>query len=470
MKLAPFSFLLFAASATVVAAPPKQASLPMDKRDPLSTAGNDEATKEWLRSWHKGEAYFTQTDYLFEGELEVENNKEANWLQRWSVKMVQLKEKGSFFGKALAKTFVYHEMPHLRLSRDYQYVMGEGTWGASATPKSQLIQEAIGEAVKEDVFGKKNRRMFYEAVKMHDPELGETLATWGEAGWEISKEWLSANIGAFDEEGRVNIGTNSVIAKAMDIDERQNAMAAAVAFSDHVNGRKIAVAQDGRYTRRIREIKSLLSTDKNPADSVEAFNSYLNQGSKANEELEALIKRESFSISADLFDSEVRKPGDIWTIDASFFNSFLHPDLKGAFRGTAVVKYIRDEEGDDAYFSVPMGAQEKPKAYDVRKLEVLPRAMIDGSAVSTDFSYDERPMGGRFWASYDAKRSNIVILVDIKSGHVVYGKVNLRADKVGALPSLKLLRGFQSAGEGSLILTLQGDVFSAAELAGGTAE
>ena len=88
------------------------------------------------------------------------------------------------------------------------------------------------------------------------------------------------------------------------------------------------------------------------------------------------------------------------------------------------------------------------------------------TTVSTDFSYDERPMGGRFWAKYDASRSDAIILVDKKSGHVIFGKIDLTADEVGALPSLKLLQGFQSAGEGHLEMTFRGDVFSREEVSG----
>lgn len=440
----------------------------MDKRDPLPTVGSDMAEKEWLRSWHKGEVYVTQSEYNFAGDMEVDVTEEANWLQRWSTKQVSTVEKGGFYGKAIVKTFVYHEAPQLRLSRDYQYVNSMGTWGAHATPKSEMVQKAVGKAVEGDYLGRKNRRLFYQGVKFFNPLLGEILADWGDAGFEMSEDWLKENVGSFDKEGRLSIPETSVIAKAMDITERRNVIAQATAFSENVNGRKIAVAQDGKYTRSMREIKSLASAEVDPAESVEAFDSYLAQGAKASKELESLVKRESFSVTAELFDANVRKPSDLWTVDASFFDSFLHPDLKGAFHGTAVVKYVADEEGDEAYISRPSGVKEGQKArwYDVRKLIVVPSGKVDNSTVSTDFSYDERPMGGRFWAKYDAGRSNITILVDKKSGHVVFSEMYLKGSDVGALPSLKLLQGYKSAGEGSLKLTFKGDVFSAKELAG----
>lgn len=459
------SAIVLSASAAL-AAPKNQTSLPMDQRDPVATSGSDEATKDWLRSWHKGEVYATQSDYLFKGEMEVENTEEAKWLKRWAARQVSVNEKGSFFGKSIAKTIVYHEAPRLRLTRDYQYVMGDGTWAASAMPKNEHVKKAFEVAAKNDVFGRDNRRAFYNGVSIFDPAMGLILSTWGEAGWEASSDYLRQKVGTFDEEGRMNIPESSIIAEAMDINERKNAVAMAVAFSDEVNGRKIAVAQDGKYTRRMKEIKSLKSAEADPSASVDTFDTYLAQGSEATKELQSLVKRESFSVTKDLFDSEVRKPGDVWSIDASFFNSFLHPDLKGAFRGKAVVQYLRDEEGDEGYFSAPGSTTDKTRMYDIRRLEVVDRGKVDGAMVSSEFSYDERPMGGRFWARYDASTSKVVILVDKKSGHVVYGQMRLHADEVGALPSLKLMRGFKAAGNGTLTLTFCGDVFSAEELAG----
>ena len=459
------SFLLV--SSAVFAAPQKQTALPMDKRDPAPTSGRDEATKEWLRSWHKNEVYATLAEYTFEGEMEVKDTKEANWLQRRATKNVSVIEWGTVFGKSIAKTIVYHQAPQLRMSRDYQYVSSQGAWDAQAALKSETLQNAIGKAVKNDTFGRENRKAFYQGATWINPVWGTILSTWGEAGWEASAAYFQNNIGTFDEEGRLHIGTNTAVAKALGMDQHANLIAWVVTFSTNINGRQIAVAQDGRYTRRMREMKALASTDTDPSGSVEAFDSYLAQGVPANKEMEALVKRESFSVTADLFDSEVRKPGDVWAVDASFFDSFLHPDLKGSFSGTAVIRYVEDQEGDDAYFSVPGGVRGKPRAYDVRKLVVLPRGEVDGAMVSTDFAYDERPMGGRFWAKYDDSHSSVTILVDKKSGHVVFGKIDLMADEVGALPSLKLLEGFQSSGEGHLEMEFRGDVFSLDELSGG---
>lgn len=450
-----------------------QVDLPMSQRDVIKTVGRDEATKEWLKSWHKDEVYLTLTEYVFDARLEVEKNEDASggkitkWLKGWFADMAtgiaSSVESGRFTGRALAKTFVYHEAPMLRLVRDYQYVMGDGVWGGLVIPKNEIVKNVLATVATSDFAGRTVRRAFYTGVSFIAPEVGEFLAGWGEAGYEIAADWMSANIGAIDSEGRIVIGENSFIGKAFGTEERKKIMAMAMQFGKNVNGRKIAIATNGKYSRVLREIKGIKSATVDPRSSVDAFDEYLKQGDAVNDDLEALVKRESFSITSDLFDADTRKPGDVWVVDGAFFNSFLHPDLKGAFSGRAVVKYVGDQEGDEGYISVPAQSLGKVKSYDVRKIEVLPYGKVDGTTVSTDLVYDERVIGGRFWAKYDNTKSDVYVLVDKASGHVVNGRLNFTADEVGALPSIPLLDGFKSAGRASLELTVRGEVASLKE-------
>ena len=200
-----------------------QVEKPMFERDRTRTVGRDEATKEWLKSWHKGEVYMTQAEYLYEAKLETEKNEDmtggkiTKWLKAWfadlTVNSVRVAEKGSFSGKAISKTFVYHEMPTLRLVRDYQYVMSDGTWGGDVVPKSQIVKQAIGKAVEIDALGRESRHKFYNVAGFFNPAVGKFLSTWGEAGYEVSADWMRDNVGTFDAEGRLNIGENTLIAK-----------------------------------------------------------------------------------------------------------------------------------------------------------------------------------------------------------------------------------------------------------------
>lgn len=456
--------LLALGSAISATAATTQAQLPMDKRDMGTTQHRDAATSEWLKSWHQGEVYKTSAEYDFKGAMELDKDKGANWLQRWTVNNLEGIESGSFFGKAISTTFAYHEHPHLRIVRDWQYVASFGDWSASVTPRNEIVQGAIAKCVKlsnSDILGRENRKLFYTGLRFVSPEAATILSTIGEGMWEATCDWWGTNVGTFDEEGRMVIAQKSPIGKALGAEERRKIVEMAVAFSQNINGKKAVIAQDGKYTRRVREIGSIDSADADPFASVETFDKfYLAKGKEPHSDLDALVKRESFSVTSELFDQDIRKPGDVWVVNAEFFNSFLHPDLKGAFSGTAVVRYERDEEGDEAYQSVPADAIGLTRAYDVRKISVLSHGTVNGADVVTDLKYDERKVGGRFSAKYDRSRSDIFVLVDKKSGHVVYSEIKLFADDVEALPMLKLLEGFKASGAGELNMKFYGDIFS----------
>ena len=459
-------FLFAIGTAISATAVPTQAQLPMDERDMGKTQHRDAATSEWLKSWHTGEIYKTSAEYDFRGKMELDKDKGANWLQRRTVNNLDVIEEGAFFGKAISTTFVFHDNPHLRLVRDWQYVASFGAWSATATPRSEVLQGAIRKSVEGDYLGRDNRKRFYQILRFVSPVGAKILSTWGEGLWEVTEDWLKSNVGAFDREGRLVIAKDSPIGKALGADERRKLIEMAMAFSRNVNGKKAVIAQDGKYTRRVRELGSIDSTDADPFASVETFDKfYLAKGKKPHADLDALVKRESFSVTSELFDHDARKPGDIWVVDDDFFNSFLHPDLRGAFSGTAVVKYERDEEGDEAYQSVPGDAAGITRAYAVRKIAVIQHGAVGGADVATDLKYDERKVGGRFSAKYDGTRSDIFFLVDKKTGHVVYSEIKLFADDVEALPLLKLLEGFKASGGGELIMRFYGDVFFREEFA-----
>ena len=179
---------------------------------------------------------------------------------------------------------------------------------------------------------------------------------------------------------------------------------------------------------------------------------------KKNEPLDAVISRESAMPTKDLFDGAARKPGDKWLVDASLFSTFLHPDLKGCFKGSAVIEYVEDQKGENGYYSNDLEHLTKQeKIYDVRKLEIIPAGRINGKMETTDFEYDETTKGGLFKASYDPK-TKAEIFVDMKSGHVVYADILIKARDVDVLPSLPLMRGFKGNGDASLEIKFYGDI------------
>ncbi len=174
---------------------------------------------------------------------------------------------------------------------------------------------------------------------------------------------------------------------------------------------------------------------------------------KSDDPLYPVLSRESMTPAKDLFDGSVRKIGDQWAVDAGVFNSFLHPDLKGCFKGTAVLEYVEDTTCRS------MVSKEVSKDYAVRKLRVVPKGKIDGRMVETKLVYDERENAedGRFYGEYDSN-SELFVYVDKKSGHVILARAVVRATNCEALPKLKLLRGVMGNGNAVLEIKFEADV------------
>lgn len=434
---------------------------PMSERD---LSFNDPGPSDgFLKSWHAGEEYLTKAEYIFDGKLVVKvNEKQPNWFLRtfaeWTTKAVDAIERGRFTGKAVATTLVYHEDPNLCLLRDYKYVYGTGVWSGEVAPSNKMLRDALATANR---MGKiiPMQNVVGAGIDWIVSAYNPTLTGWGHALSDISIEWARANVGELNEDGAIAFGPNSLVGKAMDGKEASKVLNAAMQFSEDICGKKMALGYSGE-SRKAVEVRNVSQDGIDPRKSAVDFRRMMSQCTplKEGEPLDAIIRREAAMPTHKLFDGAVRRPGDKWLVDASLFSTFLHPDLKGCFTGSAVVSYIEDQTGENGYYSDEMQRiTEKEKRYDVRKLEVIPSAKINGKMETTDFEYDETPKGGRFRASYDPN-SKIEIFVDKESGHIVYADILIKARDVDALPSIPLMRGFKGNGDASLEIKFYGDI------------
>ena len=166
------------------------------------------------------------------------------------------------------------------------------------------------------------------------------------------------------------------------------------------------------------------------------------------EKASGIIARESLNVNAKLFDARQRKVGDVWKTDGSILNNFLHPDLKGGFSGTLVMKYM----GDKVITLENAGENEK-KNYEVRHLRMV--TYREDKTSRTKLEYRE---GDGFCMKYfggdEESKSRLDIYVDKESGYVV--KVDFEGEgTVEALPDLDLLLGWGfNQGQGKVSLTL----------------
>ena len=431
-----------------------EATKPIDQRSPDFTYTGGRV--EWLKSWHKGENYVTRSEYEFDVRLKAVPNELApatlKNIAEWSAKGVSAVERAKFSGVAIATTQVCHEHPQLRLIRDYTHVVGNGVWAGELIPTSDEVKAAIGAVVKADLGNKKQRDDLWDTFS------NPIFAAIGKRITDITIKWAKENIGEPDENGIVHVSTNSVIVKALGLDARQKIMDIVTQFSKEVNEKKFTMSQSGSRHFSAREIRNV-SISERPDESLVAFDKSVSQGVDPTEKAKAAMMRETATPTKDLFDGSIRKPGDVWTVDATIFNSFLHPDLQGAIQGVAVIRYVEDQEGEEnGYYSdMYKDAVGVPRRYDVRKLEVVNSSVVGDVTRKTDFSYDERSRGGRLFMRYDSS-SSMEILVDKASGHIVYATLHFVADPVEELPNLALTKGWKANGRGVMDVTFLGDV------------
>lgn len=432
---------------------------PMSERD-LSFE-DPGANEGFLKSWHAKEQYLTKAEYIFDGKLAVKaNEKQPNWYLKtfaeWTTKTVDAIERGRFTGKAIAQTLVVHENPNLCLLRDYKYVVGRGVWAGEVAPSDKAIRDAFGIASQMGkMVPKGTGDVLWTLVDIYNPLFGE----WGRALSDISMEWAKANIGELTDDGTIAFGPKSLVGKAMGGQESSKVFNMAAQFSKEISEKKVAMNYVGGRMKAV-EVQNVSLDGIKPSESPEDFRRMMMQCRqlKKNEPLDAVISRESAMPTKELFDGAARKPGDKWLVDASLLSTFLHPDLKGCFKGSAVIEYVEDQKGENGYYSDDFErSAKKERAYDVRKLEVIPAGRINGKMETTDFEYDETTKGGLFKASYDPK-TKAEIYVDMKSGHVVYADILIKARDVDALPSLPLMRGFKGNGDATLEIKFYGDI------------
>ena len=166
------------------------------------------------------------------------------------------------------------------------------------------------------------------------------------------------------------------------------------------------------------------------------------------------LSRETFNVNAVLFDLRERKPGDTWAASADLMNNFLHPDLKGSFRGIVCLQY----EGDEALsLTVPEVAS---KTFKARHLRMTERK----AGTETNFEYYEPPRAdgtGEFRFTYspgDAERkAEIDIWVDTESGYILKAVASMDGE-VTYLPDLLLTRGWSfKDGKGKVRLDIDSE-------------
>jgi hypothetical protein len=150
--------------------------------------------------------------------------------------------------------------------------------------------------------------------------------------------------------------------------------------------------------------------------------------------VKGVLQRETFALSSQIFDSKERKPGDTWVVPADFFNTFLHPDLKGSFHGNVVLHYVGDVK-------VPSRDDERV-VFDAREIEVSYKGKVDGRTFHSTLEYTEP----QFSASLREDTEG-VLFIDKQNGYVRQANLSMVSNVQAGLPDMPILQGFDVAGD-----------------------
>jgi hypothetical protein len=149
-----------------------------------------------------------------------------------------------------------------------------------------------------------------------------------------------------------------------------------------------------------------------------------------------VFQRETFALSNKIFASAERKPGDTWVVDADFFNTFLHPDLKGRFRGKVVLHYVEDKTIHDR--------DDEKIEFSARIVEIEPKGKVNGRTVYSDLEYSEPNFTVKMRDDTDA-----FLFIDKDGEYVRQAGLSMKNDIRAGLPDIKILSGFDVVGETS---------------------
>ncbi len=196
-------------------------------------------------------------------------------------------------------------------------------------------------------------------------------------------------------------------------------------------GYLIFAGTDGRISAKQISPKTVgdIEALREKGELNENFEALRNLDGTPAKDAESVFKRESLGLNSKIFGGQERKLGDVWYADSDFLNSFLHPDLKGKFKGRVLLKYAEDTRMQD-HWNTPFFA---------RKLVMLQHNGED----STRAEYEEPD----FSLSLNGRRTSLEIFLDAETLVVREVRIHAESDvRSGNLPDTIFTRGMELRG------------------------
>ncbi|MBL9154770.1 MAG: hypothetical protein JNK37_19980 [Verrucomicrobiales bacterium] len=418
----------------------------------------------WKASWQEGWTYEHRGDFSLSARAKVKNKSDVFWFQALASGVADLAGELNLEvrGNSQAESGVLQNgNGEILLSRYYPRTdvtrsifrkpVGDPTivdklldFGVDAKKRSPWIKNLMsGLAAKVGTVAAPTGGL--------DPASGAVLA--GMVGrWigEKADDLISAKLKEHGiqkrPDGGVEISLDSALLRAMEVTELLQELAnLAMQLNEAFNRRVflIRAAEKSGEELDTREIYSEgkdlvtfaeMKASEGAGKAVEWLKSRMPAYKRPKDLTRGVFQRETFALSSQIFDSQERKPGDTWMVPADFFNTFLHPDLSGRFRGSVVLHYVRDlnmTDRDDA-----------ETVFAAREIEILNNGKIDGRTYQSTLEYVETNFSAKLREDTDG-----VLFIDKTHGYLRQANLNMISDAQASLPDMKILRGFEAVGE-----------------------
>lgn len=427
--------------------------------DPLTPAPSGEW---WRESWREGWTYEHHADFSLTAQTRVNAKEKVEWWQELIAGRVEdaVGELNlAVNGASLATTGVASDRDgEILLYRHYPRVDVNRALFREAISEPTVFDILLEGAIKDDVRGPLMTNAF--------TILGRVIG--GGVGSQFGNPEGFGKIGAFAgaflgsktdsmvsavlkdhgiqlrEGGGVEISTQSPLVRNTTAASAANL---ALQLSEAFNRRVFMIRAakdtgDMLQTRQIFEEGNDLVTFGEMArkqgrdKAVEWLRDRMKSYSVPEGIVQGSLQRESFALASDIFDAKKRKVGDVWIVPADFFNTFLHPDLKGQFRGNVVLRYQMDAE--------VRSRRHQQTVFMARVIEILNRGEVDGRVHESTMEYAESRFSARLRSDTQA-----TLFIDKEGGYVRQADLLMQSDTQAGLPEMRILNGFELRGVAS---------------------
>lgn len=425
----------------------RQLDIPMNERNltdfPLANEGAN-VNVWWLKTWTAGERYEATTKYYFEANTKV---KAANQVSLWStaLKHVDIETRGHFEGSASIITVChFDETNKLCLTRNYRQVDGQRVIGTRAECKSlRNISKLLNIAFTNNPATIEADASFSNlCISLIKPQKTSNKI---KAFTTFLAANLEKSLGIQITDGGFELTSTSPLNRyALANEKLDQAANIAAKFQEAFNGKTFLMCFGSKLSLPFfAELPHDSDIDMPTVRNADDFKAFARKFKAVDEKtVRPILQREVNMPTATIWDFEERKAGDVWKVDAKILDKYLHTELKGCFKGIIVLKYVDDDDN--------WSGTSDNRIYKIRRVDILDKGTVNNNQIDTDFMYDENLNSavGRFKAKYDPAKSSGYLILDKRSGHLLYTKIRAQSTSIEAMPDMPLTKGLAVEGEG----------------------